>query len=213
MKKMFFPLLTIAVLFTCNITNAQIKVGVFDIDAMVSAMPDYRAVDSLLNIFQRDTIGGRYQVYLGEYQRLDSTLKFIDSPGLKAGTVPITKVQFDNSQKQQVMNLLLNWRDYAQNLYNNKKAQLSQNLYQQVQASYIRVLQQRKYSVVLKPGAYEFGPRVDNIFIAVAKDLKLTELPQELLVLGVDPDTPDQGAAPPANSGAKPAAPTRPGSH
>jgi len=35
---------------------------------------------------------------------------------------------------------------------------------------------------------------IDNIFIAVARELKLTELPQNLLFLGDDPDPVKQPA-------------------
>jgi hypothetical protein len=49
------------------------------------------------------------------------------------------------------------------------------------------------------------GFPIDNLFISVAKELKLTSLPQELLQLGNDPDakTPAPGTKPPA-TGAKP---------
>ncbi|HET6724345.1 MAG TPA: hypothetical protein VFH07_16410, partial [Chitinophagaceae bacterium] len=46
----------------------------------------------------------------------------------------------------------------------------------------------KKYTLVLKPQTYEVGFPIDNIFIAVARELKLTELPQNLLFLGDDPD-------------------------
>jgi hypothetical protein len=56
---------------------------------------------------------------------------------------------------------------------------------------------------VLKPQTYEGGFAIDNIFIAVARELKLTELPQELLYLGNDPDPVKQ----PQTQTQKPAAP------
>lgn len=213
MKKVFFSLLTIAALcFTANIVQAQVKVGIFDLDAMVSAMPAYRVVDSLLAIYQRDSIGGEYAYYVGEYQRLDSTLKFIDTPGVKAGKVTATKMDLDNKQKTQLLGTLMNWRDIAQQKINYKKAVLSQNLYNQVGASYEKIVKAKGYNIVFKPGVVEYGPRYDNLFISVAKDLKLTELPQELLAQGVDPDAPAQGQQP-AAGGATKSATAKPGSH
>jgi len=195
MKKTLFGVLTVAAIFlTGNNASAQIKIGVFDIDAMVTAMPDYKLVDSFLNIFQRDTLTGEYQVYLSEYQRLDSTLKYVDTPGVKTGKVLLTKMKYDYDQKQQMVNLLVNWRDFAQRQYDIKKSQLSRVLYQQVTASYQRILKAKGYVLVLKPGSYEAGTKIDNIFISVAKDLKLTELPQQLLALGADPDAVEQPA-------------------
>jgi len=213
MKKVFFSLLTMAAIcFAANTAQAQVKVGIFDLDAMVSAMPAYRVVDSLLTIYQRDSIGGEYAYYVSEYQRLDSTLKFIDTPGVKTGKITATKMELDNKQKQQLLSTLLNWRDIAQQKINYKKAILSQNLYNQVGASYEKILKAKGYNIVFKPGVVEYGPRYDNLFISVAKDLKLTELPQELLIQGVDPDAPAQGQQPAPGGSAKPAT-AKPASH
>jgi len=213
MKKVFFSLLTVAAMFfvTNHATAQQIKIGVFDLDAMVSAMPDYARVDSLLNIYQRDSLGGEYEYYQNEYIRVDSILKFIDTPGVKTGKITAVTLKMDNDKKTQLVGLIVNWRQYAQQKYNNKKGQLSQGLYNIVGSSYEKIVRARGYAIVLKPGTYEFGPRYDNLFITVAKDLKLTQLPQDLLIVGVDPDAPAQGQAP-ANTGAKPAG-AKPTSH
>jgi hypothetical protein len=56
----------------------------------------------------------------------------------------------------------------------------------------------------LKPQTYEAGFPIDNIFLAVARDLKLSGLPQELLYLGDDPDAAKQPAAAKPATGAKP---------
>lgn len=200
MKKLFFGLLTVAALFlTGTTTHAQtIKVGVFDIDVMVTAMPAYREVDSLLSIYEKDSLGGEYEVYVSEYQRLDSTLKFIDTPGVKAGTVKDLKMKMDNDRKTQLAGILVNWRQVAQQKYNIKKGNLSQKLYDQVGASYEKILKAKNYAMVLKPNTYEYGFKIDNLFITVAKDLKLTTLPQELILLGPDPDASAQPAQAPA---------------
>jgi len=65
---------------------------------------------------------------------------------------------------------------------------LSQDLYSLVVNAYKKVLARKKYTLVLKPQTYEGGFRIDNVFIAVARELKLTELPQNLIMLGDDPD-------------------------
>jgi len=61
-------------------------------------------------------------------------------------------------------------------------------LYNLVVNAYKKVLARKKYTLVLKPQTYEGGFKIDNVFIAVARELKLTELPQNLLFLGDDPD-------------------------
>ncbi|HVX49996.1 MAG TPA: OmpH family outer membrane protein [Chitinophagaceae bacterium] len=206
MKKVFFTLLTVAgILMAGDKAGAQqIKIGVFDIDAMVQSMPGYATVDSLLRVYQGDSLNAEYQTYLGEYQRLDSTLK-ADS----AAKAPATKMQFENQQKQQVMAYLVNWNTYTQNKLQQKQGVLAQSLYKQVSDSYEKIVKTKGYTLILKPGAYEFGSKVDNLFISVAKDLKLTSLPQELLILGPDPEAPAQGASPANKGGAN----TKPASH
>ena len=204
MKKVFFTILAlVGMFFAGDKASAQIKIGVFDLDYMVTAMPGYRAVDSLLNIYQTDSLGGEYQVYLSEYKRLDSTFT-ADSPLVVQGKKPAATLDYIRQQRQQMFIYLTNWRDLAQQKFNNKKGILAQSLYQEVQAAYIKVLDAKKYTLILKPGAYEFGPRIDNVFISVAKELKLPGLPQELLVLGVDPDAPAQGQAPAGGGATKP---------
>ena len=77
MKKMlsFAFGITASLLLSVNARSQTLKVGVFDVDIMVQAMPAYRNVDSLMQIFDRDTLGALREYYESEYQRLDSTYK------------------------------------------------------------------------------------------------------------------------------------------
>lgn len=194
MKKVFFSLLVMVAVLFAGKANAQMKVGVFDIDYMVQAMPGYGHVDSLVQIYQRDSLGTEYQILNSEYRRLDSTWKS-DSAAGKSKAV----LDYSNNQRQQVGVKLVYWQQYAQQKSNAKTGELAQPLYEQVVEAYKKVLANKKYSIILKPQTYEAGFPIDNLFVSVAKELKLTELPQELLVLGDDPD------AKPATSATKPA--------
>lgn len=214
MKKVFFTLLTIAgMLFAGDKASAQMKVGVFDIDEMVQIMPGYRTVDSLLRQYQADSLAQEQQYYYSEYQRLDSLLK-LDSAAVKAGTKQPSVLEFENKQKQQMMVYLVNWQQYSQQKLQQKQGELAQGLYEQVGTAYQKIVKGKNYTLILKPGAFELGSKVDNLFISVAKELKLTQLPQDVLIFGPDPENPT-GATPgaaPAGGTAKPAAP-KPGSH
>ncbi len=202
MKKVFFSVLAFAaVLFMAQKVQAQqMKVGVFDIDYMVQAMPAYAVVDSLLQIYQRDSLGAEYEVYTTEYKRLDSTYK-ADSTAGKSKSL----LEYTGKSRQQMMGNLVYWQQIAQGKAEQKRGQLAQKLYEQVSNAYKKVLDAKKYTLVLKPQVYELGPHIDNLFISVAKELKLTSLPQELLYLGDDPDAPANApkTTPPAG-GAKP---------
>ncbi|MBS1620373.1 MAG: OmpH family outer membrane protein [Bacteroidetes bacterium] len=181
------------IFFGSNLNAQQLKVGVFDLDLMVQAMPGYRAVDSLVQIYEQDSLAEEYKYYMSEYQRLDSTFKS-DSVSVAEGKK--SKVQLDmvSADRQKMALNLVYWQQISQNKSNNKRGQLSQPLYTQVADAYKKILAKKKYSLILKPNAYEMGFPIDNIFISVAKELKLTQLPQDLLYVGDDPDAVKQPA-------------------
>lgn len=195
MKKFLLgSFLLTGMLFGFNKLDAQqLKVGVFDLDLMVQAMPGYRQVDSLVQIYERDSLTEEYKYYMSEYQRLDSTFK---SDSVLVAQGKKSKTQFDmvaSDRKNMAMNLVY-WQQISQNKSNNKRNELAQPLYKQVADAYKKILDTKKYNLVLKPNSYEMGFPIDNIFISVAKELKLTQLPQDLLYLGDDPDAVKQPA-------------------
>ena len=189
MKKILLSIFSfVAFLLAAENTKAQaLKVGVFDIDLMVQAMPGYRIVDSLVQVYEVDSLGAEYQIYTSEYNRLDSTYK-LDSALFAAGKK--TKVMFDyTTEARRKMGLnLVYWQQIAQNKSNNKRSQVAQPLYQVVINAYKKILDKKKYTLILKPQTYEAGFAIDNIFLSVARELQLKELPQQLLGLGNDPD-------------------------
>ena len=66
--------------------------------------------------------------------------------------------------------------------------------------AYSKVLQSNNYLVVLKPGAYEMGSKVENVFEKVFKEIKLP-VPDQLR---------SQGPAQEQQPGAQPGAPAAP---
>lgn len=187
----------IVFLLAAGVVKAQtFKAGVFDIDLMVQAMPGYQIVDSLVQVYERDSLGVEYEYYQLEYQRLDSTYK-ADSALVAAGTKSKALLDFTAQERRKIAMNLVYWQQIAQNKSNNKRAQLAQPLYTVVINAYKKVLDRKKYTLILKPQTYERGFPIDNIFIATAKELKLQSLPQELIVLGDDPDAVKAPAAKP----------------
>ncbi|MFI5133124.1 MAG: OmpH family outer membrane protein [Chitinophagales bacterium] len=205
MKKTFFLTLAfIAFLFAGTNANAQqLKVGVFDLDLMVQAMPGYHNVDSLLQIYEADSLGAEYQYYQNEYHRLDSTYK-ADSVLVAQGKKLKTLLDMTAADRQKIALNLVYWQQIAQNKSNNKRNQLAQPLYTVVASAYKKILEKKKYTLILKPQTFELGFPIDNIFIAVAKELKLTSLPQDLLYIGDDPDAVKQPATNKPPTGNKP---------
>lgn len=190
MKKIFsLAFICIALLLLSVNTRSQttLKVGVFDVDIMVQAMPTYYIVDSLMQIYDRDSLGSLREYYEIEYKRLDSTYK-ADSTQVATGKKSKAILDMVSADRQKAMINIIYWQQIAQNKSNEKRGSLSQDLYTQVINAYKKVLARKKYTLVLKPQTYEAGFKIDNVFIAVARELKLSELPQELLRLGDDPD-------------------------
>ena len=154
--------------------QTQFKIGVFDIDLMVQNMPGYKIVDSLVQIYNRDSLGTEYEIYQSEYHRLDSTFKADSAAGKSAAILDYTT----NQRKQIGMNLVY-WQQIAQRKSDNKRGMLAQPLYAEVANAYRKVLDARKYTLILKPNTYEIGSQVENTFLFVAKELKV-QLPPEL---------------------------------
>lgn len=195
MKKLLSLAFAIAalLLLSGHVKSQTLKIGVFDVDIMVQAMPGYHNVDSLMQIFDRDSLGALREYYETEYQRLDSTYK-ADSAQVATGKKSKAIVDMISADRQKAMINIVYWQQIAQNRSNEKRSILSQDLYNQVVNAYKKVLARKKYTLVLKPQTYEGGFKIDNVFVAVARELKLTELPQNLLYLGDDPDPVKQPA-------------------
>ncbi len=157
-------------------TATALKVGVFDMDLMVQALPEYRGIDSMVQGYERDTLNSEYQVYVSEYQRLDSTLKSDSAKGVAA-----TIMQYNNQQKQQMMYNLAYWQQIAQQKSEGYRGNLAAPLYQKVLVAYKKILAVKKYSLILKPNTYEVGFPIENMFPLVAKEMNVT-LPPGLMV-------------------------------
>ena len=177
MKKFLsFAILTISFFSAVKVHAQQpaLKIGVFDLDLMVQAMPGYKIVDSLIQIYNTDSLGAEYEIYQNEFQRLDSTFK-ADSAARKSAAV----LNYTSNQRKQVGMNLLYWQQIAQQKSDNKRGMLAQPLFLAVANAYKKVLAARKYTLILKPNTYELGSQVENVFPYVAKELNI-QLPAEL---------------------------------
>ena len=206
MKKVLFSLLAVTGMLLASSGSAQaqqgLKIGVFDIEIMMQVMPGYRSVDSLVRFYESDSLAAEYQFYQSEYQRLDSTYK-LDSAANKAKTI----LDMEKQQRQQVAMNLVYWQQIAQNKSDQKRAILAQPLYEKVVTAYKKVLDTKKYTLILKPNTFEAGTVVDNIFELVAKELKIA-LPRELGGMGGGADEEERPQTKPAQgtTAPKPAA-------
>ncbi|HRH59513.1 MAG TPA: OmpH family outer membrane protein [Chitinophagaceae bacterium] len=197
MKQILSSVLAVSLMFiACSNVSAQqapFKIGVFDLDIMVRAMPQYGKIDTLVAEYEKDSLGAEYEIYQSEYQRLDSTWKKDSADGTKSKAI----MDYTANQRQQMAVNIVYWNQIAQQKSDNKRGELAQPLYELIANAYKKVIETRKYTLILKPGSYELGSTVDNLFIPVARELKLTDLPQQLVMLGPDPDAKQQQQKPP----------------
>jgi Skp family chaperone for outer membrane proteins len=195
MKKVLFVVLAFMVLlFAGTSVKAQaIKVGVFDIDIMLQAMPGYRGVDSLLQIYEQDSLRGEYDFAMREYNRLDSTYKS-DS----TAKAPASVLNYVKQQRNEIATTIIYWQQISQRKTEGKRQELAGPLYERIIPAYQKVIRDNNYLVVLKPDAIEFigSSKVENLFEKVAKELKIT-LPEGLRSAG-EPEQPAPAAKTPA---------------
>ncbi len=185
--------------------SSPIRIGVFDIEMMVRAMPGAGHVDTLVALYERDSLQAEYQFYYKEFQRLDSTFKADSSSGKPKSVLDLVA-----QQRQQVGMNIAYWQQIAQQKSEQKRSVLSQAMYEQVVTAYKKVLDARKYTLVLKPGAYEVGlTTIENVFQYVAKELKI-KLPDELGGDLQDAEKPAAGGSTGAGGAAKPATGAKP---
>lgn len=204
MKKIVCSIAIIAA-FAFNATNANAQGGqpatkfaVFDVEIMLQAMPGYREIDSLVQRYEVDSLGTEYDFYLSEFKRQDSTYKADSAAGKPKNVLDLIA-----RERGQTYFTLAYWKQIAQNKSDGKRAVLAQPLYEKIGAAYNKILASKKYDLILKPSAVEVGSKVDNLFILVAKELKIT-LPEELGGSGEPEPAADKPAQKPAKPAAKP---------
>jgi Skp family chaperone for outer membrane proteins len=192
MKKVLIAVVAlVGLLISSNETKAQtpVKFGFFDLETMVTVMPGYVQVDSLLQIYERDSLTAEYDMLQDQFQYLEDKLKK-DSAEKK----PESVLELTRQERNKVGMQLLYWQQIAQNKLQNKRNQLAGPLVQQVVVAYQKILQKGNYTLVFNPQALEtisLSPgvtKIENLFIPVAKELKI-QLPPDLGGGGDEPAT------------------------
>lgn len=182
MKKMMMGFALLVTMGLAGSTDAQaqaIKIGYFDLDAMISIMPGAEKIDSLMQAFARDSINAEYEFRVEEFNRMDSTLR-ADS----AKTPP--KLYQERKQKLfQEFYLLQNWQEYSQQMYQQKQQELVGPLARVAIDAFKKVVAEEKYTHVFKGDSLYEAPDSDNLLPKVAKKLNI-KLPPELMESGLN---------------------------
>jgi Skp family chaperone for outer membrane proteins len=171
MKKVMlgFALLAGIVLSGTEKANAQtLKIGYFDLETMISLMPGTEKIDSLLQVFVKDSINAEYDFRVTEFNYQDSVLK-ADSAKM------LPKIYQERKTKLfQEFYLLQNWQEYSQQMYQQKQQELVGPYAQKAVEALRKVIEEEKYTHVFKSETFYDAPKTDDLIPKVAKKLGVT---------------------------------------
>lgn len=200
MKKLLFVCVVLAAsLLFSNSTNAQVKIGYFDEQSLLSLFPDIQKVDTIINSYVKDSLNPEYAYTVQDYQRRDSLFK------KDSATMPAKARELALSDLNRLGYKLANWQQYAQEMQNGKMEQSLLPYRQKMVTALQQIVADQKYTLVLKTETLYLYPYMqpnilDNLTIRVAMKLGLP-LPQEIMDAwkqagGVVPAAPAKTAAP-----------------
>jgi outer membrane protein len=150
--------------------QAQTKSGYISVDNMVLLMPETQKIDSLLQIFERDSLNPRFTYVVSEYQRKDSMYKD-----------PKTAEAVKKTMEPELQNLVYeiqNWDAIKNQVIQNKQNTLLEPIYRKVYDAVQAVAKEKGYGWVYSQEALLVAPPGDNLLPMVAEKLKVKLPPQ-----------------------------------
>jgi len=148
------------------------KFGYFDLEYVVGLMPGVEKIDSMMAIFERDSLNPEYQFEFTELSRMDSTLK------ADSAKMPARLYQQRQQEQAQRFYKLQNWQQYTQQVMQGKQQELMAPYLNKVFEAFQNVVTEGKYTYVFKRDGLWIAPPADNLIPLVAKKLGL-KLPQD----------------------------------
>jgi outer membrane protein len=173
MKKLKMLAMAVVLLIAGSGVNAQTKIGYIDAETVLYLMPEVAKIDSMIQIYQRDTVGKEFNSLMATYQFKDSVYR--DS--LK---VPAAVREQTGKELAQLTQTLQNWQQIAQEAIQNKQSQLLAPVMRKIQDAIQAVAKEKGYTYVLSRESIIIAPDADNLLQAVAKKLNVTVPPQLL---------------------------------
>lgn len=178
MKKLKVLAVVVGLLLTGS-AMAQTKFAYIRVDDVVALMPATAKIDSLLELYQRDTIQPEYTSLVEQYQFNDS---------LYRDSLKTPKSVRDEIAKKLpgIIYQIQNWQQIQQQALEAKQNQLLGPIYNEVYAAIRAVAKEKGYTHVLNKETLLVAPEGDDLIVAVATRLKL-KLPPQLQQQGAKP--------------------------
>lgn len=166
-KVKFFFLAALFVAATGTV-NAQQKAGYFNIETMISLMPEVGRIDTLLQRFQTDSLNAEFASLVQDFQYKDSLLTKTDTNKIP----PATRRQYRRDLEGTTYQVQ-NWQQISQNVMQNKQQELLAPVYQKVYAALNQVAKENNYGFVYREEALLVAPPGDNLLPLVARKLNV----------------------------------------
>ncbi|GAC1418631.1 MAG: hypothetical protein NVS1B13_19370 [Flavisolibacter sp.] len=144
------------------------KTGFIKVDNVIALMPETAKIDSLIRIYQTDSLQPRFNYTLSEYQRKDSAVNGRDSSKTPASV----RVKM-RQEMQQDISELQNWQQIASQATQQKQDQLLEPIYRKAIAAIQEVARENGYTYVYTQEALLVAPPSDDLLPLVAKRLNL----------------------------------------
>jgi outer membrane protein len=174
MKKLKFLAIAICLMAGTTATKAQVKIGYIDAEAVLYIMPEVAKIDSVVRLYQTDTVGKEFNSLLETYQYKDSV--YNDSLHPLPAAV---KAQYEKDIND-LRQTLQNWQQIAQRAVQDKQNALLAPVMKKITDAINAVAKEKGYTYVLSRESILVAPDADNMLPAVAKKLNVT-VPAELM--------------------------------
>lgn len=168
MSKFKFILLAAVIFAGATSVNAQQKSGYFNIEAMISIMPEVGKIDTLLQRYQADSINAEFAMIVQDYNYKDSLLTKTDTTKIPAATRRQYRIDLQNDAYQ-----VQNWQQISQQAMQAKQQEMLAPVYQKVYAALNQVAKENNYTFVYREEALLVAPPSDNLLPLVAKKLNV----------------------------------------
>ncbi len=175
MKKTVLSLVVLTTLFSGKLCAQQVKIGYFDEKPILSLMPGIQKIDSLLDVFSKDSLQVEYDYNMSEFQRKENVLKADSTAANKMSTGQKEMILRDRNM---LGYKLANWQAYTQNRLQEKQQKLLEPFMQKISSAFQKVIIEGKYTYVLRAEGLYYAPPGDNLFLPVCKKLGIT-VPKE----------------------------------
>lgn len=168
MKKLLLVSVAFALsLFITTTTNAQIKIGTFDEESILSIMPGVQKVDTLLQKYVNDSLKPEYEFEIYQFQTKDSTFKR-DSGSMNSSVKAMLKKEIAGH-----LNKIQNWQQYQQQLLQAKQQELLRPFLEKVYAALQVVITEQKYTHVFKKDVFIYADKSEELMLRVIQKMKI----------------------------------------